>query len=248
MNQTIDESIDQYRFNSSVAKYSINLSYRKYLWRIMFCILIIAKFSQIWLQSTPKIYRVFQLIGLSDVPKWGPLFLKNWLNTKIPSEYVTQYPLMIGILILVLYIVWLLLVCKTTKITINSKFIEVREGVLNRKIDSINLVDVRDEPINIPWYDRLIKLSHLNIKSTDKTTPNLNLQGLDATEAEHFMNYIRQNAYQNYTEFRISNDRQAQSKRRSKKDKENEVMNNDDDDNVIVDDSKSNGRGDNADE
>lgn len=221
MNQVIDESLEKYRFSSSNEKYSIHLSYKKYFWRILFLSIIISKLTMLYFQTEEKIYRLFHILQLSDVPKWGPLFWKKFLNTKIPSEYVTQYPLLAVIVILCLYIIWLLLVCKTTKITINYKFIEVREGVLNRKIDSINLVDIRDEPINIPWYDRLIGLSHLNIKSTDKTTPNLKLDGLNAVEAEHFMNYIRQNSYQNYTDYRISTDKEKPTRR--KKNKADEV-------------------------
>lgn len=229
MKQVDDDSLEKYHFNSSSEKYSIHLSYRKYFWRILFISLIISKLTMMYFQSEQKIYRLFQIFQLSDVPKWGPMFWKKFLNSKIPSEYVVQYPLIALVIGLCIYIVWLLLVCKTTKITINSKFIEVREGVLNRKIDSINLVDIRDEPISIPWYDRLIRLSHLNIKSNDKTTPNLNLAGLNADEAEHFMNYIRQNSHQNYTDYRISLDKQERASKRKNSKKSDDISGGDED-------------------
>ena len=230
--QQYDDSFEKYRFNSPSDKYSIHLSYRKFLWRFVFLTFLFIKASILYAQSDSKIFRLFQILQLNDVPKWGPMFWKSFLNTKIPSEYVVQYPLLFLMIFILIYMVWLLLVCKTTKITINSKFIEVREGVLNRKIDSINLVDIRDEPIEIPWYDRIIKLSHLNIKSTDKTTPNLNLSGLDAVEAEHFMNFIRINAYQNYTDYRISKDRRENSIK--KKNKKNDEVAVDNEEDIIV--------------
>jgi hypothetical protein len=87
------------------------------------------------------------------------------------------------------------------------------------------LVQVKDQIIDTPWYDRILGLGNLKIESKDYTTPHLEFRGLSSSDAEQFMNYVRENSYLNITDLRrsqIVEDKTNKKKSKSKIDSEDD--------------------------
>lgn len=197
----VDSTFEDFQLNSN-ERYYVKYSYRKYFWRLLFSSVFLLKLIQMYLINHPKIYRVFQILMMQDLPKNAPMWLKTFLNQKIPAEYLTAYPLLGLITLIAFFMIWWMLVVYTSEISINYKFIEMRIGILNKNIDTVDLVQIRDQIINTPWYDRILGLGNLRIESKDISTPHLELKGLDSKEAEIFMNFVRENSYLNMTDLR----------------------------------------------
>lgn len=216
MKRVEDNSFENYQLEVN-DKYVFKFSFRKYFWRFLFLGLAIAKLVSLYFIEHPKFYRVFNLLFMDDIPKAGPMAIKVFLNQKIPSEYLTAYPLGLLILFLSSLGIWWILELLTSTISINYKFLELRTGILifNKKIETVELIQIRDQNINTPWYHRLLGLGNLNIDSKDVTTPHLSLHGLDASEAEELMNFVRENSYQNITDLRRSQIVENKSKKKN---------------------------------
>lgn len=69
------------------------------------------------------------------------------------------------------YAVWKYLVVKNLRYEVTSQRIKVYSGVLNRKIEELELYRVKDTKFEQPFFFRLFGLANLIIVSTDTTTP-----------------------------------------------------------------------------
>lgn len=218
MDKKLNTNSEKYQFTDETQQYTIRLSYRKYFWRIVFYILIIAKLVGFYLTKHAPYYRIFQILQMDDIKKSWPMFIKNILIKKVESQYLIDYPLIGLIAFFSLSIIWYILVCRTTSATVNFKYIEVKSGVLNTTTDSIDLVDVRDQYVKTPWYHRLLHVSNLIIESRDVSLPHFVMSGVGSAEADHFMKYLRENNFHNMTDLRRAKD--VQNNRNNKPTKE----------------------------
>lgn len=196
-------------------KFCVRYSYKKYFWKFLFSGFLLFKLIQFYLISHPQYYRVFHLLTMDDIPKKGPMFLKTFLNTKIPSEYLTSYPLLFLIALISGFMIWWVLIILTSDISINYKKIELSTGIFNKSIGRIDLVKVTDAEIKSPWYDRILGLGNIHIQSRDPSTPYLILSGLSTSDAKHFYNYIDENSYVNMTD--LARARMVERREKNKK-------------------------------
>lgn len=220
----------KYKLYSDSPTYTISLSYMKYFWRFILMSLVIYKLVDLYFQVPVKGMRVFEVLGMSNINPSSPMFWKKILVYKLSQEYF-QYPLLALIAASLLLILYWILVCKFTIVSINFKFIEYRHGIFVRKIDSIDLITVKDQNCSFSWHDRMLGISNLEIDSTDKSHPHLKLSGLKYSEGFDMMNYVRENNYQNYTDYRIDKDKSVSKNPNKRKSSDEEYIGTDGDDN-----------------
>jgi len=213
---------------SLVCKVSLKYYWKHFLFSILSLSFIYSQLSKI-----PQTgLRIYDILGHPPVSKASSKMWLNFLSTRFSSEQIS-YPLyFIGAIIVLLTIYWIL-EAKTTVYSLNFRFLEIKKGVFNQKIGTIDLIHIKDQDMSRPLIHRIIGLSDLIIVSNDKTTPELFMNGIDQNEAEEFLNFIRQNAYQSSTEYWIAKDRRRRNEKNGKINQ----------DQIIVDD-KAEGEGD----
>lgn len=226
-----DSNIGKFKLYSDSPKFEISVSYMKYFWRFILMGAIIAKLTHLYFSVPEKGMRVFEVFGMSGLNPNSPMFWKKILVFKLSPDFF-HYPLLFLILACVLTVVYWIVLCKYTNLSINFKFIEYRHGIFVRQVDTIDLIRVKDQRCSFSWHDRMLGLSNLDIESSDKTLPHLALKGLKYADGFNMMNYIRENNYQSYTDYRIDKDK---SLRKSNK------RNDDDGDDEIVGSGNSDG-------
>lgn len=100
--------------------------------------------APLW-EGTPS-----QVINLPIFLLWGLLF---WL----------VIPLFI--------ILWQWLVVKNTKYELTTQRLKTRYGVINKKMDELELYRVRDYKFDQPIFLRLFGLGNITLKTSDQATP-----------------------------------------------------------------------------
>ena len=68
-------------------------------------------------------------------------------------------------------IIWKFLVTKLTKYNLTDRRLKTSTGVLNKKIDNIELVRIRDYSIEKPLFLRLFSLGNIILETTDRSHP-----------------------------------------------------------------------------
>ncbi len=100
--------------------------------------------QDVWL-GTPS-----QVVNLSEFIKWGLLF---WL----------VFPLFI--------ILWKWLIIKNTKYELTTERFRTRYGILNKKMDELELYRVKDYQLDIPFFLRIFSLGNIILETSDKSHP-----------------------------------------------------------------------------
>lgn len=118
--------------------------------------------QQIW-TATPS-----QVLNLPQYVLWGLFF---WL------------------VIPIFVILWKWLVLKNTHYELTSERLRTRSGVLNKKLDELELYRVRDFRLEQPLFLRLFGLSNIVLQTSDRTNPVITLAGVRA--GEQVREYIR---------------------------------------------------------
>lgn len=224
-NEVYKDPVDDnsYRQDSSL---SMNLSVRSNLHKFLILgvigFLLITAISEIPLNGI----RIYDLLGKPSITKNTSRFILKFLSYRIESSTLST-PLYIGLFICLLMSIYYVIEAKMTQYNINFRFLEIKKGVFNRTFDTIDLVHIKDQILERPLWFRILGLSRLIILSNDKTTPELKISAVDSKKAVLFLDFIRQNAYGNATEYWIAKDR----RRRNEKDQspDNRVYNIDND-------------------
>ena len=142
----------------------------------------------------------------------------SFLHIKL-SYAVLAWPLKIIASIASFYAFFIFLQQKLTKYRLTDLFLERTHGVINRTSDTTDLVAIRDQKLSRNLLDRVLGISRLLIISKDVTDPEMTIKGISASDAQKIVNFLRKYAFQNYTEWRISkekqNDRQAKKNRKN---------------------------------
>ncbi len=71
---------------------------------------------------------------------------------------------------------------RTTRYTLTSQRFTVTYGILNKKIDELELYRVKDTRLDKPFWLRIFNLGHVIIIATDKTTPRVQLSAVQKPE------------------------------------------------------------------
>lgn len=154
----------------------------------------------------------FFVYWLKQVPEYGTYldkmlgFKMNLLHIKLSYELLA-WPLRIGALVSFGYMVVIILQQKSTLYQLNDRNFIFTRGVLVRESDSTDLVSIRDYKLTRTIHDRILGLSRLVIFSKDITDPEMPVKGIEAKDAQRIINFLRKYAFQNYTEWRLAQER-----------------------------------------
>jgi uncharacterized membrane protein YdbT with pleckstrin-like domain len=78
---------------------------------------------------------------------------------------------------------WVWLACRTTTYRLTTQRLRRSMGILNRRIDDIELYRVRDTVLEQPFGLRMIGLGNILVLSSDPSTPRMTLYGVHSAEA-----------------------------------------------------------------
>ncbi len=73
-------------------------------------------------------------------------------------------------------------VTKTTEYELTTQRFKIRSGVLNRRLDELELFRVRDYAMNQPLLLRMLGLGNLTITTSDATTPTIAMRAIPNVE------------------------------------------------------------------
>lgn len=95
----------------------------------------------------------------------------------------------VGAIVGIPYIIWTYLVIKNKKYELTQERLILRSGVLNKKIEELELFRVRDYSIEKPFIYNIFGLGNIILTSSDKTNPYIKLEALK--DIENLKNKIR---------------------------------------------------------
>jgi len=79
-------------------------------------------------------------------------------------------------------ILWKWLVVKNTKYELTTERLRMRHGVLNKKLDELELYRVRDYKLDQPFFLRLFSLGNVVLQTSDKTHPTVLIEAVPNAE------------------------------------------------------------------
>ncbi len=95
----------------------------------------------------------------------------------------------VGAIVGIPYIIWTYLVIKNKKYELTQERLILRSGVLNKKIEELELFRIRDYSIEKPFIYNIFGVGNIILTSSDKTNPYIKLEG--QKEIEKLKNKIR---------------------------------------------------------
>ena len=95
----------------------------------------------------------------------------------------------VGAIVGIPYIIWTYLVIKNKKYELTQERLILKSGVLNKKIEELELFRVRDYSIEKPFIYNIFGLGNIILTSSDKTNPYIKLEALK--DIENLKNKIR---------------------------------------------------------
>jgi len=90
--------------------------------------------------------------------------------------------LLFWLVIPIFVIVWKWLVTSNIRYELTSQRLRMRSGVLNKKLEEIELYRVRDYRLDQPFFLRLFSLGNILLESSDMTTPVFSIQAIADAE------------------------------------------------------------------
>ena len=88
----------------------------------------------------------------------------------------------IGAIFAIPYAFWKYLVVKCQRYELTSQRLKVHSGVLNRKMDELELYRVKDTKFDQPFFLRIFGLGNVILVSSDATTPISAIHGIKDAE------------------------------------------------------------------
>lgn len=77
---------------------------------------------------------------------------------------------------------WKWLVVRNTRYELTSERLRLREGVLNKKLDELELYRVRDYRLEQPFWLRLFSAGNVIVRTTDTMNPIVVLRAVEKSE------------------------------------------------------------------
>ena len=119
--------------------------------------------SSQWLNLGP--FTVALLVA-SGISIGGLFFPPAWVALVLPAAYL----------------LWRYLVVRTQVFELTSERLRVTRGVINQKIDEIELYRVKDSQMIRPWWMRLTGLASIVLQTSDRTLPHLIIPAIHGGE------------------------------------------------------------------
>jgi len=115
-----------------------------------------------------------------------------WLGT--PSQVINLGAfLLLGLffwLVIPLFIIlWKWLVVKNMKYELTTERLRMRHGVLNKKLDELELYRVRDYKLDQPFFLRIFSLANIILQTSDRSHPTVIIQAIP--DAENLREQLR---------------------------------------------------------
>jgi uncharacterized membrane protein YdbT with pleckstrin-like domain len=86
---------------------------------------------------------------------------------------------------------WKWLVVKNIRYELTTERLKLRQGVLNRVLDEIELYRVRDYRLEQPFFLRIFSLGNIIVRTTDTTHPTIVLRAV--RDGENVLEALRRN-------------------------------------------------------
>jgi uncharacterized membrane protein YdbT with pleckstrin-like domain len=106
------------------------------------------------------------LLAAAGIAIGGLFFQPAWIALVIPAGYM----------------LWRYLVVRTQVFELTSERLRVTSGVINQKIDEIELYRVKDSQMIRPWWMRLTGLASIALETSDRTLPQLVIPAIHGGE------------------------------------------------------------------
>lgn len=103
----------------------------------------------------------------------GPFALALVIATAIGAGAMFFPPVWLGLVVPLGYVVWRYLVVRCQVFELTSQRLRITSGVINQKIDEIELYRVKDTVMLRPWWMRLTGLAAISLQTSDRTLPHL---------------------------------------------------------------------------
>ena len=91
-------------------------------------------------------------------------------------------PAAIALALPVFYLVWRYLVVRTQVFELTNERLRVTRGVINQKVDEIELYRVKDSQMVRSWWMRLTGLASIVMQTSDRTLPSLVIPAIHGGE------------------------------------------------------------------
>ena len=87
-------------------------------------------------------------------------------------------PAWVALVIPLVYLLWRYLVVRMEVFELTSERLRVTQGVINQKIEEIELYRVKDSLMVRPWWMRLTGLASIVLETSDRTLPHLTIPAI----------------------------------------------------------------------
>lgn len=105
-----------------------------------------------------------------------------------PSQVINMpifllWGLFFWLVIPIFIIIWHWLVVKNIKYELTTERLKTRHGVINKKMDELELYRVRDYKFDQPIFLRLFGLGNITLQTSDQATPVVTIRAIGNGEA-----------------------------------------------------------------
>lgn len=99
--------------------------------------------------------------------------------------------LLVWLVVPVFIALWKWLVVRNIRYSLTSERLKIRQGVLNKQFDELELYRVRDYRLEQPFWLRLFSLGNIIIRTTDTSHPQIVLRAIH--DGESVLERVRHN-------------------------------------------------------
>ncbi|MGD7652621.1 MAG: PH domain-containing protein [Verrucomicrobiales bacterium] len=113
----------------------------------------------------------------------GPFALAIVVDLAVVVGSIFFLPAMVLSLFPIGYAVWKYLTVKCLVFELTNERLRVTSGVINQKVDEIELYRVKDSVLERQWWMRLTGLASLVLETSDRTMPRLTIPAIPDGES-----------------------------------------------------------------
>ncbi len=96
-----------------------------------------------------------------------------------PSQWTNFWPFVLCVLVVPIpYAIWRYIATSCFTYEVTDQRIRIRQGVFNRRTDSLELYRVKDASFVQPFVMRLVGIGHVELETSDATNPVLWIRGV----------------------------------------------------------------------
>lgn len=84
-------------------------------------------------------------------------------------------PALVGLLLPLTWILWKYLVVRSQRFELTTERLKLSQGVINQKLDEVELYRVKDVIVERPWWMRMTGLASIVMETSDRSMPLLTI-------------------------------------------------------------------------